>query len=641
MRTPDFFGFPAIIVLSSVVQACSPEAFHEASTSAVLTAPEQDAVIALVNDPAVDFVTLDEDVGLDRRAAENIVEARPFASIAALDAVPFVGSAALRALLDYARAHGYLTAAGGLTEGERVAVILAVANDPAVSEQVLDVDVGLDARAARNIAAARPFATFEALDGVPYVGEAALDALYTYGLANGYGGAATADVIFSPQSYQESHNVRVAEVIDDAQHSLDVAMYSFSDEGIYRALERAVQRGVSVRFIFDTASQDRRLVAAELDGTRSARLEGMGVDVRWVNKIMHHKLVIVDGPRGDLDRADTGTLITGSGNWSYGAATRYDENTLFLTGERELLLLFQREFDHLWDHSRDFSYDRTLAAGSNPTPVTGVDDEAGTHAFFTSANFTVSGDTFRVNGNSNEVSDQLVAAILGATESIHVASGHLRSRPVAEALMAAKEADPSLDIRVYLDGQEYVSDWYHEQQIAERERCLQDAGTSEARIRDCNDRGFYFGYEIHLDGIDVRYKYYAYRWHYAYAVQMHHKYLLIDGDELWTGSYNLSDNAEHNTMENIVLFTGPRFAALIDRYEENFEALWRTERETNRLQDLLQEVRTDRDIPLVFAPMALTWEEITLLKEEIRSNCALIDTAPYRSSPEGHRTCPR
>lgn len=41
-----------------------------------------------------------------------------------------------------------------------------------------------------------------------------------------------------------------------------------------------------------------------------------------------------------------------------------------------------------------------------------------------------------------------------ADESIWVGSGHLRSRPVAEALIAKRAADPMIDIRVYLDGQE-------------------------------------------------------------------------------------------------------------------------------------------------------------------------------------------
>jgi hypothetical protein len=64
-------------------------------------------VLALVNDPAVSAELLDrprarDGVGLDRRAAYGIVAARPFADLAALDAVPYVGKTAFAALRAFA-----------------------------------------------------------------------------------------------------------------------------------------------------------------------------------------------------------------------------------------------------------------------------------------------------------------------------------------------------------------------------------------------------------------------------------------------------------------------------------------------------------------------------------------------------------
>jgi endonuclease/exonuclease/phosphatase family metal-dependent hydrolase len=64
-------------------------------------------VLALVNDRRISFALLDDPVGaggagLSRRAADGIVAARPFASLAELDAVPFVGVATCRALRDFA-----------------------------------------------------------------------------------------------------------------------------------------------------------------------------------------------------------------------------------------------------------------------------------------------------------------------------------------------------------------------------------------------------------------------------------------------------------------------------------------------------------------------------------------------------------
>src|SRR5688572_8021420 len=84
--------------------------------------PEADGVLAFVNSAAATFDVLDLDVPLDRRAAANLVAHRdgpdatlgtsdddPFDTVDELDAIPFVGDAALEALLDYAVANGWVT----------------------------------------------------------------------------------------------------------------------------------------------------------------------------------------------------------------------------------------------------------------------------------------------------------------------------------------------------------------------------------------------------------------------------------------------------------------------------------------------------------------------------------------------------
>jgi len=539
---------------------------------------EARAVLALVNDPEVDFTELDDDAGLNKTAAERIFRHRDgedgesgtadddaFDSLAELDAVPFVGKVALEQLLAYAIAQGYLE-----ETGERIT-----------------------------------------------------------------------DVIFSPQPAAQSHNARVAQLIGTAEETIDVAMYSFSDAGINTALAAAVDRGVEVRFLFETANDDRKLEGSALQSSKSGRLEQNGIDVRWVNKIMHHKFMIVDGPRDALAAAEDAFLVSGSGNWSGGAATIYDENTVFLQGHVETVLRMQQEFEHLWTHSRDFVGDPDLTSRPSELVITDemIEDGADSHAYFTSANFDVVGtDTFSVRGRS-EISDALVEAIEGATESIHVASGHLRLRPVAEALIAKAAQDPEMDIRVYLDGQEYISAATHDIQVEELEECIAAAGTSESKIRACNDKGFLWGFLVGESGVDVRYKSYAYRWHFSYAEQMHHKYLVIDGDELWTGSFNLSDNAEHNTFENMLVFRGADDADLVAHYEANFEQLWETGRAEGLLAALLDEIAEGGDFPIVFDSMALTHPEIDDLKDRIRDACPAVNSEAFRTHPESHRSC--
>jgi phosphatidylserine/phosphatidylglycerophosphate/cardiolipin synthase-like enzyme len=402
---------------------------------------------------------------------------------------------------------------------------------------------------------------------------------------------------------------------------------------------------VRVRFLFETAREDKNITdPAALANTKSGRLEAAGIDVRYVNKILHHKFAIVDGPRDDAERAASAKLVTGSANWSSSAATQFDENTLFIEASPELAATFQNEFDVLWKGSRE------LAAGAEPQSLStanitpqSVADEAGVGVLLTRHNMTAAGadgTTWTTDKNLTKVADQWVAAIDRATTSILIGSGHIRLRPVAEALIAKKQANPALDIKVYLDQQEFISASGDAYQKAEVEDCLASA-TTPAQVRDCGYNNFLFSKSLVDAGIDVRFKSYAYRWDHSYAPQMHSKYMIVDGEELISGSYNLSMNAEHATFENAVHLSGAQFRPLIEKFEQNFRTMWDTNRAGDKLAALRQQISTSSTIPLVFPPMALTWSEFDQLRVLIRENCTLADSTEYRSNPAAHKICPR
>ncbi|MDF1561962.1 MAG: phospholipase D-like domain-containing protein [Deltaproteobacteria bacterium] len=524
-------------------------------------------------------------------------------------------------------------------------------------------NLGARSRARKNILAHRNgpdgvlgssdddlFDSLAELDAIPYVGPVTLDAIVAHALETGApcvaSSTGTVEVVFSPQPWHLSHLARVVERIEAADQTIDVAMYSLSDGTVFQALEDAARRGVSIRLLYEGASEDRKGPA----GTRSARLEDAGIDVRWINKIMHHKFAIFDGPRRDPAKASTAKVVSGSGNWSYSAGTKYDENTLFIDGNTELTLRLQAEFDHLWNNSRDLAWNTSLetefGAAVDAEAIAAADTPA-VDAAFTSANFRTSissryGATFSVNRGENEIADRLVALIEGAQRQILIASGHLRSRPVAEALIAKHKADPSVEIRVLLDNQEYLSVSTHENQVRDLEACLAGA-TTDTQTAACLDRGFLFGYQVHAEGIDVRFKAYAYRWHYSYAVQMHHKFMVVDGQTLVTGSYNLSDNAEHNTMENMLFFDVRTYPELVEAYVLNFEQIWNLGRSEGLFASRMDEIEngTGSRIDIVFEPMTLDWQQVTDLKGALRDHCSDINDTDFRAHPENHRTCTR
>lgn len=91
----------------------------------------------------------------------------------------------------------------------------------------------------------------------------------------------------------------------------------------------------------------------------------------------------------------------------------------------------------------------------------------------------------------------------------------------------------------------------------------------------------------------------------------------------------------------MVVFRGAKHAALVSAFEADFEAMWKTGDDENKLESLLDKVERSPTIPLVFEPMALTWDQVSNLKQRIRANCSAADSTAYRQAVAAHQTCPR
>jgi phosphatidylserine/phosphatidylglycerophosphate/cardiolipin synthase-like enzyme len=546
---------------------------------------------------------------------------------------------------------------GGIDEGSPEAVgVLRLVNDKTETAATLKSGAHITARVAGNIVKHRDGATSSAsdddrfdtlaeLDAIPYVGPATLNALVERAKELGYvgGGVTTMEVMFSPLPAAQSHNARIAQLIRTAQHTLDIAIYSYSDAGIAAALKDRAAAGVDIRFIFDTAAEDRKIVDPLVRaGTKSGRLEQDGIDVRWVNQTMHNKFLIVDGPRDEASRAGTAKIVMGSANWSATAATNFDENTVFIENSAELGAAYQHEFDILWKGSRTF--DGAAADQGQSTANITVDqvaDDDGLESYFTSSNFTpggTDGTTWRVDKSKRIMTDHWNAAIARATSSLHIATTHMRLRPFVEALIAKKQANPGIDIKVYLDQQEYISPSGDSFQNAELQTCL-SAATTETQRNNCLYNDFLFSKMLADAGIDLRFKSYAYRWDYTFADQMHSKYMVVDGTEVLTGSWNHSMNSEQATFENGLRLYGSAYSGVISQFAQNFDKIWDTNR--SALAPLRTTISTASNIPLAYPSMALTYQEYTDLKTLIRANCAVVDSDEYRSNAGAHKTCPR
>lgn len=183
------------LVTLSLFFACGPntaeltdDGYGETASELTLSSAAAAQLLAVVNYPGTGLATLDEKLGLDARAAQNIILYRNgldgrcpsvddnfFESIGELDAIPYVGDAALTRLLAYAGSNpppSSVVVEGVTYQGWQAEIVVWALNK---------VEIGvlnglLDNRAAANVMAARPFTTVTQVGQVALIGPNALEA---------------------------------------------------------------------------------------------------------------------------------------------------------------------------------------------------------------------------------------------------------------------------------------------------------------------------------------------------------------------------------------------------------------------------------------------------------------------------------
>ena len=148
------------------------------------------------------------------------------------------------------------------------------------------------------------------------------------------GGAASSaksrtEACFSPG---ETCPTKIAGLIKSAKQSIDVCVFTITDDRISKPLQDAHRRKVKVRIITDNDK-------AEDQGSDIELLQRVGIPVVMdqTQYHMHHKFAIFD----------QSLLLTGSYNWTRSAASSNEENFI-LTADATLLKAFITQFEKLW-----------------------------------------------------------------------------------------------------------------------------------------------------------------------------------------------------------------------------------------------------------------------------------------------------
>jgi mitochondrial cardiolipin hydrolase len=124
----------------------------------------------------------------------------------------------------------------------------------------------------------------------------------------------------------------IQRALRSTRQTLDICVFTLSDDRIAEEILAAAQRGVKIRIITDN---DKEYDAgSDISRLREA---GIPVAVDRTSAHMHHKFAIFDGK----------SLINGSYNWTRSACSMNEEN-IVLSKDPLLIRQFSTQFDKLW-----------------------------------------------------------------------------------------------------------------------------------------------------------------------------------------------------------------------------------------------------------------------------------------------------
>ena len=179
------------------------------------------------------------------------------------------------------------------------------------------------------------------------------------------------------------------------------------------------------------------------------------------------------------------------------------------------------------------------------------------------------------------------AARRGEDASIDVAVFAFTTQELADELLRLAKDNPTLRVRLLTDLSQVSQSSRHMSPYVEfaaagqyTDACRVFASRDRA---DCRARLEVLLEGALLDNVEVSYKYYdAYVYgpggrivlEHRLSKLMHHKFVVVNGGHLVTGSYNFSLTASRSNYENLMVFSGSNERDMVADYAAEFSAMW-------------------------------------------------------------------
>lgn len=166
-----------------------------------------------------------------------------------------------------------------------------------------------------------------------------------------------ANIYFNNEDNTTIFRDAIIKSINEAESSIEIAIYSINIKEIFDALKKRSSEGVDVKMIFPNKKISR--YEEILDGT-NIQYKGVGQEI-WLHKIleadaledidiektdehslMHHKFILIDA------KTNNPKILFGSTNFT-DAQEKYDASYLIETDDKSIVNSYKNEFDLIWN----------------------------------------------------------------------------------------------------------------------------------------------------------------------------------------------------------------------------------------------------------------------------------------------------
>ena len=405
------------------------------------------------------------------------------------------------------------------------------------------------------------------------------------------------DAFFFPDPKSEKKLIKYLKM---AQKSLIVAVFTLTNDDLVQEIRNAKNRGAKVRVISD----DDLL---KMQGSDVKTLHDEGIEVRVdldPRSQMHHKFCVIDDY----------LLVTGSFNWTKQAVTKNQENLIVLD-DPYLCQLYTAEFDRMWvafepsvkkyfggpvdpnnlapppPDEKPKKVWKKKVPGETPVPVPeeivkttsaeelmeGLQSAAGNLDSIPSLRELIQTSDFSKSTLDNAMSTvfelvkanptylnwgkQCIQALFSDAfdPKTRIKDAFFFPNPESEKKLIRylKKAQKTLIVAVFtLTNDDLANEVRKANQRGVNVRIISDDDLMKMQGSDVMNM-YKEGIEVRVD-LDPR-------------AQMHHKFCVIDGYLLVTGSFNWTKQAVNKNQENLVVMDDPELAEL---YTKEFDRMW-------------------------------------------------------------------